>query len=116
MDTTNGATMSEAPVSWTVRYITPEGYDAMLTLRGTDTSKVMGTAKQAVAAMAKAGCKPQIGAHTTPAPIGNTEQAAPMCPTHKTPMKQSKHGGYYCAAKIADDDGSGKPIYCKAKA
>jgi len=30
----NGAAIPEAPVSWTVRYTTPEGFDAMLTLRG----------------------------------------------------------------------------------
>jgi hypothetical protein len=128
--------MSEAPVSWTVRYITPEGFDAMLTLRGTDTKTVLTTAKQAVQSMAAAGCKPQIGSnghttpatngaeigsngHTTPATngaeIGSNGQAVPTCPTHG-PMKQSKHGGFYCPAKIADNDGTGKPVYCKAKA
>ena len=40
----------------------------------------------------------------------------PLCPTHKKPMKPSQHGGWYCPIKITEDDGSGKPIYCKAKA
>lgn len=117
MDTTNGATMSEAPVSWTVRYITPEGFDAMLTLRGTETKAVLTTAKQAVQSMAAAGCKPGNG-HATPATnrASSDGQAAPMCPTHNKPMKQSQHGGWYCTAKIADNDGSGRPVYCKAKA
>jgi len=115
MDTTNGAAMTEAPVSWTVRYITPEGFDAMLTLRGTDTRQVMTTAKQAVEAMSKAGCRPQIGGHTTPTNSTTNDQAAPMCPVHGKPMKQSQHGGWYCTAKVADNDGSGRPVYCKAK-
>ena len=42
---------------------------------------------------------------------------APLCPTHGTPMKASKFegGGHYCTQKIADDDGTGKAVYCKQK-
>ena len=67
MDTTNGA-MSEAPVSWNTRYTSPEGYDCQLTLRGGDLKALLATAKQAIAAMSAAGCKPSNGsAHATPA-------------------------------------------------
>lgn len=41
---------------------------------------------------------------------------APMCPTHNRPMKQSQRGGWYCTAKIVEDGGDGKPVYCKQKA
>jgi len=113
------ATIPEAPVSWTVRYTSPEGFDCMLTLRGTEVKAVMGQAKAAVEAMAKAGCKPQ--ASRPPAGNGNgngnghSDGAAPMCPTHNKPMKRSQRGGWYCPAKVADDDGTGKPVYCKQK-
>jgi hypothetical protein len=40
---------------------------------------------------------------------------APVCPTHGVPMKESKFGGWYCPEKVADNDGTGKPIYCKQK-
>lgn len=113
METTNGATLSEAPVSWNTRYIDPRGYDCMLTLRGDNLKAVMTTAMAALAAMAAQGCKPGNG-HA--AAIGSNGQPAPICPTHGKPMKQSQRGGWYCPQRIAEDDGSGKPIYCKAKA
>jgi len=116
----NGTTtIPEAPVSWTARYQTPEGFDAMLTLRGTEVKTVMASAKQAVEAMVKAGCKPQASRPTASASAngnGNGENA-PLCPTHGKPMKKSQHGGgWYCPTKIAEDDGTGKPVYCKQKA
>ena len=119
MDATNGATLSsEAPVSWNTRYVDPRGYDCMLTLRGSDLKQVMTVATAALAAMAAQGCKPGTGHASPAAAIGSngTGAAGPLCPVHKTPMKQSKHGGWYCPAKVAEDDGSGRPVYCKAKA
>jgi len=110
--------MTEAPVSWTVRYQTPEGFDAMLTLRGAEVKTVMASAKQAVEAMTKAGCKPQASRPPASA-SGNGnggDQSAPLCPTHNKPMKHSQHGGWYCPVKIAEDGGDGKPVYCKQKA
>lgn len=109
--------MSEAPVSWNTRYTSPEGYDCQLTLRGDDLGRVMATAKRAIDAMSKAGCKPGNGnGHATPAATNGNGAAVPICPTHGKPMQQSKHGGWYCPVKIAEDDGSGRPVYCKAKA
>lgn len=40
----------------------------------------------------------------------------PLCPIHNKPMKPSQHGGWFCPVKIAEDDGTGKPVYCKATA
>jgi len=111
-------TIPEAPVSWTVRYQTTEGFDAMLTLRGSEVKAVMGQAKKAVEAMVKAGCKPQASRPAAPATAnGGNGESAPLCPTHGKPMKKSQHGGgWYCSVKIAEDDGTGKPVYCKQKA
>jgi len=103
---------TESPVSWTVRYTTVDGFDAMLTLRGDDLQKVMSLARSTTAGMSKAGCKPN--GHTAAA-IGGNGKAAPMCPTHGKPMKQSQHGGWYCPVKVAEDGGDGKPVYCKQK-
>ena len=49
------------------------------------------------------------GTATTTSASGDT----PICPTHKSVMKRSQHGGWFCSVKVADDDGRGKPIYCK---
>jgi hypothetical protein len=115
---TNGAaTFTEAPVSWNTRYITEGGYDCQLTLRGADLAKVMATAKQALASMTAAGCKPQTSRPPAAANGGGNGEAegAPPCPTHGKPMKHSQHGGWYCPVKIAEDGGDGKPVYCKCK-
>jgi hypothetical protein len=43
-------------------------------------------------------------------------ESAPLCPTHNKPMKPSKYGdGWYCPVKVADDDGTGKAVYCKQR-
>ena len=119
MDTTSNTALAEAPVSWNTRYVDPRGFDCMLTLRGDNLKTVMTTATAALTAMAAQGCKPSNG-HAPSAGNGNGSSSsstqAPMCPTHKTPMKQSQHGGWYCPVRIADDDGAGKPVYCKQKA
>jgi hypothetical protein len=44
------------------------------------------------------------------------QAAPPTCPTHNRQMKPGKNGGWYCSAKIAENDGTGKPVYCKQKA
>ena len=107
-----------APV-WTVRYQSTEGFDCELTLSGGDVKALMGQAKQALASMTAAGCKPtstRPPASASGNGNGNGENA-PLCPTHGKPMKKSQHGGgWYCPTKIAEDDGTGKPVYCKQKA
>jgi hypothetical protein len=46
----------------------------------------------------------------------DTNGNAPTCPTHGKPMQPSKHGGgWFCPVKVADDDGTGKPVYCKQR-
>jgi len=65
------------------------------------------------------------GCHEPPGraePVASTEPAQaeptaepPLCPVHNVRMKRSKYGGWYCPVKIADDDGTGKPVYCKQR-
>ena len=50
-----------------------------------------------------------------PTTNGAKINGAPQCPTHNRPMQPSKHGGYFCPVKVADDDGTGKAAYCKQR-
>jgi len=109
------ATHSEAPASCTVKVISPAGYEYLLTMRSTKVSDVLSQA---------ATLESWLTAHNwTPAPTrqasqGNRESHAggssdaPTCPTHNRPMKQGQRG-WFCPEKIAPDDGTGKPVYCK---
>jgi len=103
---------SEAPVSFNVRCTSPAGFDCMLTLRAIDAADLMPRALKALEWLTAQGftAGPVRTSHT-----GNGNSNAPTCPTHHTPMKASQHGGWYCPVKVADDDGTGKPVYCKQK-
>ncbi len=118
--TTTGGAFTEAPVSWNTRYISSQGFDCQLTLRGSDPAQVLKQAAELLAKMEAAGVKPAGNGHKCAAPVeaqGDAAQgeAAPMCPTHNKPMKASKSGGWFCPVKIAEDDGTGKPVYCKQR-
>ena len=117
--TTVGASFAEAPVSWNTRYTSSQGFDCQLTLRGTDPAAVLKTAAEIMAKMADAGIAPASGnGHCKAQTVSTPAQGeAPLCPAHGTPMKPSQHGaGWYCPSKIAEDDGTGKPVYCKQRA
>jgi len=109
----NGYT--EAPASWNVRYRTPEGFDAMLTLRGESGAELLPKTAVAIEWLLEHDCTPHNGyqAKGNGKPSGNGN--APLCPTHGQPMKQSQYGGWYCPVKVADDGGDGKPVYCRQK-
>ena len=119
-------TFTEAPVSFNVKAIAPNGYDVMLTLRGDDSGDLMGRALKALDWLSTQGFSPTgringkaPNGNTHQAPNGNTNQAntntAPVCPTHGKEMKPSKFGGWYCPAMVAEDDGTGNAVYCKQK-
>lgn len=107
------ATLPEAPASVTVK-LAYRGRDVMLTLRGLDGLTVLGRLDVALDWFEKHGATPATtsGSSTRPAAAADL---APKCPTHGRPMKQGKRGGWYCPAKLADDDGTGRPLYCRAK-
>jgi len=105
---------TEAPASVELRF-TLRGYDCSLVLKDVTGQSVLTRLDAAITHLEKIGSAP----NATPAPATNGTAAngtPPMCPIHNSPMKLSRHGGWYCPAKILDDDGSGKPVYCKAKA
>jgi hypothetical protein len=49
---------SEAPSSWNTRYISPDGFDCQITLRGENGSELLERASNAIAYLLKNGCKP----------------------------------------------------------
>ena len=55
----NGFT--EVPASWNVRYRTPEGFDAMLTLRGESGAELLPKTEAAVKWLLEHGCRPADG-------------------------------------------------------
>lgn len=101
--------VTEAPASVTVK-LAYRGHDVMLTLRGLDGRSVLGRLDAALTWLEQHGA--------TPAPVGagaRAVAAAPTCPTHGGAMKAGKRGGWFCPVKIADDDGAGRPIYCRQR-
>ena len=108
--------MNEAPFSWNTRYLTANGWTCQLTIRSDTGADLFDKVEKAVAWLTEKGCTPAEGYRTTSASSNGNGSTPPMCPTHGTPMKASKHGGgWYCPTKVADDDGTGKPVYCKQK-
>jgi len=95
----------EAPVSWNVKYWSPDGYDCQLTLRTGATEgdmlAVLTLAKKALAGMKATGCSPvvQITRGGAAAAGGNGGQAAKpehgpeWCPIHEVDMTKHKKDG-----------------------
>jgi len=111
---------TEAPASFNVKAISPAGFDVMLTLRDGDTEALMSRMHKALGWLVSKGYQPtgrrSGGGGNAQVNSGNQGEA-PLCPTHNKPMLASKHrdGEWYCPVKIAEDDGTGKPVYCKQK-
>jgi hypothetical protein len=119
-ENTEATQFTEAPASINIKAYAPSGFDVMLTLRSADGSELMPRALKALTWLTDQVFTPTRNGYGR-APAGNTAteaaDGAPLCPTHGRPMKPSKFGdGYFCTVKIADDDGTGKPAYCKQKA
>lgn len=120
---TNGTTatapsFTEAPASINVRVVSPAGFDYQLTMRAARVGDVLNQAQELEKWLLSHDWKP---AATRPqAAQGHTANGvqadgAPTCPTHNKPMKPGRNGGWYCPEKIAPDDGTGKPVYCKQR-
>jgi hypothetical protein len=110
--------LPEAPASASAKMVSPQGIEWLLTVRDFTVNGLLHKAKVLEDHLLKDGWTPaRNGYGRSTAPAGDAPAAngaAPLCPTHKTPMKPSKHGkGFYCPQKVADDDGTGKPVYCK---
>ncbi len=105
---------TEAVASVTVRLVY-RGRDTMLTLRGASGGEVMTRLDAALTWLDQHGATPAA----TSTSSGQGQQAAaettPTCPTHGRPMRVGRRGGFFCPVKIAEDDGAGRPVYCRAK-
>lgn len=109
----NGHT--EAPASFNVKAISPQGFDIMLTLRANDTGELLGRIEKALAWLIKHKFTPTSarssggGANGPSANSGNGKQKyctekrddPGFCPVHGKEMKRSQHHpGYYCPTKV----------------
>lgn len=125
--TTNGngnaptaPTFNEAPASATLRVVTPTGYEVLLTTRAVKMFDLLGQLATLESWLAEHQWTPApTGRPASKASQGNAANSvpgdAPLCPTHQKPMKPGKGGGWYCPVKLLEDDGTGKPVYCKQR-
>ena len=119
--TTNGngtapaLAFSEAPASINTFVVSPGGFSYQLTMRSARVGDLLQQARTLEAWLTENGWTP---ASKTPGKASQGDAApadAPLCPTHQKPMKQGKGGGWYCPTKLLEDDGTGKPVYCKQR-
>ena len=114
----------EAPASWNTKYVTPEGFECQLTLRGDTGQEILEKSHGAIAFLLKNGCTPCIksnshspanNGHDTnvsandQAANGNGNQDRSWCPIHECTMKRwEKDGRVWFSHKINGDWCSGK--------
>jgi hypothetical protein len=113
------APLPEAPASVTLN-VNYRGFDLLFTVRDYRASSLLDKLElliddleQRGATPSRRGGGPMGGAAGQQ---GQSQAGAPICPTHGRPMRQGQRGGWFCSAKIAEDGGDGKPVYCKQKA
>jgi len=113
----------EALASFSVKAFSPSGFDCMLTIRDSNTQNLMKRAEGVLAWLTVKNFTPPPArsyngnGNAQAASAGDGDESAPMCPTHHKAMKRSQRGtGFFCPVKVADDDGTGKAVYCKQKA
>ena len=110
---------SEAPASINTFVTSPAGFSYQLTMRAGRVGDLLAQARTLEAWLVENGWTPaskaqgKAQAQAVPGDAGQGE--APTCPTHGRPMKPGKNGGWYCPAKLLEDDGTGKPVYCKQR-
>ena len=111
----------EAPASWNTKYITPDGFECQLTLRGNTGQEVLDKAHGALAFLDQAGCKPiSNGRAYTHAPVdniappksngnGSNGDGRGWCPIHQCQMKRwEKDGRVWFSHKAGDQWCTGK--------
>lgn len=110
--TGGGPTHAEAPASATVRAThTATGYEWILTLRTTTAAELLSRVTFLGEWLTSHQWTPAASRPAAPSTTATAD--APTCPTHGCAMKQGRRG-WYCPTKILDDDGTGRPVYCKA--
>lgn len=122
---------TESPVSWNTRYVTPEGFECQLTLRGESGQEVLEKANAAITYLLSNGCTPSMrsfsnqskpasnGASSksqeydttdTPTNGNNGHHEINWCPIHQVQMKRwEKNGRTWYSHKAGDEWCTGKP-------
>ena len=114
----------EAPASWNTRYLTPEGFECQLTLRGESGLDLLEKVQGAIAFLLKSGCTPiahsfSKPAFAAPSNNGHNGSAEPSngeahderawCPIHNVTMKRwEKDGRVWYSHKAGDQWCTGK--------
>jgi hypothetical protein len=80
--------------------------------------KLVGALADAGASAPRAADRPDRwndGPEHEPPPGVFGDENPPRCPQHHKLMKRSQYGdrNWFCPAKVAEDDGTGRPVYCK---
>ena len=96
----------EAPASWNVRLISPEGFFCMLTLRGNGGMELLERTNAAIAYLVNHGYKPDDRKNNNHHSTGDTQ----ICPIHKCEMRRyEKDGRSWYSHRL--DNGS----WCRGK-
>jgi len=108
---------AEAPASWNVRYRTPEGFDAMLTLRGASGEDVLPRAERAIVWLQEHGCEPTTGHGGNDNGYKEDEQEpdTKVCPIHHVAMKRREKQGDVWWSHKAVDPSTGAEYWCRGK-
>jgi len=102
-------TCAEAPASWNVRYMSPDGFSCQFTLRGSSGADLLPRTVAALQWLADHGCTP----NGTPVATANSNHAGnpAWCPIHNCEMKRrEKDGQTWYSHKTADGE------WCRGKA
>jgi len=116
----------EAPASWNTRYITPEGFECQLTLRGESGLDLLEKVHGAIAHLLKSGCTPVAHTFSKSHPVttaggnghngsaeqpgnGDSHDERSWCPIHQCEMKRwEKNGRVWYSHKVDGGWCSGK--------
>ncbi len=108
--------LPEAPASANARITSPAGVQWQITIRDFSVNGLIKKCGHMESHLLNNGWT-VAGPHPPSAPTNGTNGTngdGNVCPMHGK-AKESKRGGLFCPAKIANDDGSGKPVYCTWK-
>jgi hypothetical protein len=121
-DNNNEVLFSEAPASWNTRYVTPDGFECQLTIRGEKGAVVLEKANAAIAYLLKHDCQPySYGRNGYRSKKGdskssngdkassNGNQDKGFCPIHECEMKRWERDGRVWYSHKVDGE------WCKGK-
>ncbi len=105
-------TMTEAPYSWNCTAIDPNGFSEMFTVRAVSAEGFYARVAQMKSNLLDLGYKPAPTRGTAASASPSTNEPAPICAIHGTPMQKRQKDGrswYSCPQKL--DNGE----YCPYK-